>query len=172
MALIEPITLETKGPTTLEATYSGIAFFYINGFFVTGPIASPAVLPFAFDEPITIDAHDVRSGSINLKPFTHPTIFWRPSVGAVRYRIFHTPPGGVESIIHEMANQLETIRFEYRSQPEWIEGWHFFRVEAVNAGGIESTVNAEPHFVYDLPPLVSDIAIAGGSGVFNFTITP
>lgn len=172
MALIDPITLQPKSYTTLEATFTGTAYLFVDGFFVAGPETSSADLPFPSNQPLAIEGHDANVDPINLKPFIHPSIFWRPRASSDRYRVYHTPPGGSESMIYERDHSGEIDRYEFRFQDDLIEGWHFFRVEAVTIDDIESTVEARPVYAYDIPPLVSDLAIAGGAGSFNFTITP
>jgi len=51
-----------------------------------------------------------------------------------------------------------------------VEGWHFFEVVAA-FNDDESTVDAFPYRVLDLPPVPDDITAADGSGAGLFDIT-
>ena len=113
---------------------------------------------------------------VAVQPNTRPELSWNPVTGAVRYRVYHRVKGGVETRIYDQpaAEGLEHYRI---TCPILLEGkggvWHFFRVEAVDRYGHESTREAWTYFVWDLPAAPGGLVVTDGSapGLFDFEIT-
>lgn len=173
MALIDDILLSAKGPNTLKADYTGSdTFSFVDGIKRSGPDTDGTELPFPYDQSIALEIHDGDYDPIYEDPKTRPLIRWKAVADAIRYKIYHTPPGGSESLIYEQPDIPDKINYQIDSPVECSTGWHRFRVEAVKLGLIESTTLDWPFRVYDIPPLVSDMSIAGTSPNFTITITP
>jgi len=170
MVLIEDIVLSPKGYNSLQADWTGVGYAFANGLFIKGPETDGADLPFAPDKVLAFEVHDGKYDPIFLQQKIRPKIYWTDVSNAVNYRVYHTPPGGVETMIFEQPHADGVDIYEIVCPVDCPTGWNHFRVEAVDIVGNESTVEAWGHFAYDLPELPSDIEIAGSAGTFTITI--
>jgi len=132
-------------------------------------------IPFAVDEVLTIEIHDLLieqiAESIYVLPNTRPTLRWNPVETAVRYRIYHKSDEASETRIYDgLANITET------KCPVKLTGtngvWHFLRVEAVDKYGNESTRQSWRFFACDLPEPPAMLIVTDGDtpGTFTFIL--
>ena len=116
--------------------------------------------------------------------YTRPMIKFAAVAGAARYRLYHRPEAGIETRVWEAtANPDDGDWIELdcpveltappaaSRQPQAIGSWHFFRVEAVSAYGIESLAQAWAWRSLDVPtaPRVS-VASGAEPGTWTFTV--
>jgi hypothetical protein len=162
-----------------------VSWIYINGEYVLGPILIRkkeriVKIPFATNDVIKIEVHDLPNNitinAIEITPNIKPVLIWNSTPEAIRYRIYHLESGKIENIIYDRKATDGIDRYVINC-PITLNGkggvWHFFRVEAVDLYGNESTRQNWSFFVMDTPLEPSDLAISNGSlpGTFNFLIT-
>ena len=161
-----------------------VSWVFVDGRHIQGPtfhgtIERKIQIPFASDDVVKIEIHDVLDftepvESIWTKPNTKPIIKWVSVTDSVRYRIFHAEGAGPESLIYDTPGLVGIIRNEVKS-PIRLNGlggvWHFFRVEAVDQFGNESTRAVWRFFVTDVPATVDTVTVAVGSGAGLYDIT-
>lgn len=164
------------------------SYIFVNGTFFTGKLPfddteRSVSIPFGVDEIVSVDIHDIpesddsQMASIFVKPNIKPYIRWKAVNSAVKYKIYHSDDGITETVIVQIDVKEKTSGYS-RQVPFILDGvngkWHFFRVEAIDKYGNESTRNKISYWVYDLPDKVASLSITdgSGSGLYNFTITP
>jgi len=172
MALITPVTLESKGPTTVEAGWSGAGYVSTNGELKAGPETDGADLPHKPDEVIALEVHDAEVDEIHMTPETHPLTRWRTVSGASRYRMYHKgPDDGSFTLALEVVHDDDVDPYEERCPTDCEEGWHAFEVRAVDSANTEASVTTWYIYVFDLPELPSDMEISGSGGSFDIALT-
>jgi hypothetical protein len=160
------------------------SWIFINGSHVLGPIFIEEIervvkIPFALADVIKIEIHDLPDGvntnAIEITPNVKPILIWNHVPEAVRYRIHHRESGLTESVIYDKKIVSGITRYVINC-PITLNGkggvWHFFRVEAVDQYGNESTRQTWSFFVMDTPEVPSSLTVTDGSlpGTFNFLI--
>ena len=164
------------GNDSTELTWTGTGWVYVNGSYTCGPEVDGCTIPYTFTDTNAIEVHDQATDpAINEVPATRPIIRWTEALNALvdEYYIYHTPKGGSRELISRIGSNGEDTFYSIQVQEELDNGWHFFEVVSVYLGS-ESTVEAFPYRVLDLPPVPSDISAANGSaaGLFDITVTP
>lgn len=172
MALVTVESLTAKGPNSVVAGFTGTATAHVNGLQI-GSGTATVLLPFPSDEAIALELHDTTAATAySHEPELYPVSRWRAVSAAARYRIYHTPPGGSEAVINEVIADSELEFYAVRSTTGCGEGWHRFRVTALNAAGVESDGLLNDWIrIRDIPELPSDMEISGSSGTFTITLT-
>ena len=162
-----------QGETGVEVSFSGTdCFSYVNGLQVAGPNDGTALLPFGADDVFAVEIHDLQiqeSTPNNAKRPVHPVIIFSAVSGAVQYRIYHTAPGSDEVLAQIQIPEAGRKAYKVRMDDEATKGWNFYRVEAVDSGGNETTRTVWPELVYDLPDAPTSVALAGSGGTFSLT---
>ena len=162
-----------------------VSWVFVNGKHVAGPFYAGQVqrsvrIPHPAGKAIALEIHDFPDDTEPVAPAveapnTRPDLLWNSVAGAVRYRIYHRVKGGAEEKIYDQPAE-EGIDRHRIACPIRLEGeggvWHFFRVEAVNAFGYESTRQAWTFFARDLPAPAGNLEVTDGSapGLFDFEI--
>jgi len=162
MVLIETVTLTPSGQSTAEAVWSGTGTVYADGKKIAGPAADGADLPLDPDEAYALEVHEADVDTIYMTPETHPTLRWRTVSGAEQYKIYHTPAGGSESLIW-IQPEDGYDPYAVRSPVECAEGWHSFRIEAVDSGGNASTTTVFPVRVFAKPQIPGTLDVVTGN---------
>jgi len=163
----------------------GASWLFINGEHSRGPVYAGTAervvkIPFALADVVSLEIHDfpddaVIPDPVEVKPNTRPLIHWNAVPDAVRYRVYHRRRGEAESVVYDRAAKEGLDRYEIICPIE-LEGrngvWHFFRVEAVDEYGNESTRQAWAYFVMDLPPVPEHLSVADGAspGTYTFSL--
>jgi len=162
-----------------------VSWLFVNGEHLRGPVYSDQAervvrIPLGLSDVAAIEIHDfpddmVVPDPVEMKPNTRPMLHWNAVPDAVRYRVYHRRRGEVENLIYDRAAKEGLDRYEIICPVE-LEGrggvWHFFRVEAVDEYGNESTRLAWTYFVTDLPPVPEHLSVTeGGSpGTYTFSL--
>ncbi len=157
------------------------SYICINGKIAYGPIISDTYertidIPFPIDSVIAIEIHDIPQAEdfgepIAIPPNTQPTIIWNAVSEAIRYRIYHrTENEPNERLIYNHLAIADTEIYKIDC-PITLTGsyWHFFRVEAIDEYGNESTHRRWCWFVADLPKPASALTITEGSTLGTYT---
>jgi len=170
MAVIEPVAVEVLGSGAVRVTFSGTGYIYVDGLFAAGPVAGSADLN--VPDCFAIEVHDGDYGPIVTAPRTRPMISWRPVPGEApqAYRVYISQEGS-ESLALAEPYDPEVTAYAVQSPSELAEGWALIRVESVDAYGNETTVDAWPIRIFDIPDAPADIAVTGTAGVFDITVT-
>ena len=173
-----------------------VSFLFVNGHpavdeYAPGQAERAIDVPLATGELAVIEVHDFdpmdkpdSPTPIALPPktYTRPMIRFAAAPGAARYRLYHRAEGGIETRVWESAATPEDgdwidlecpVDLSGRSaSPGGMGGWHFFRVEAVSAYGVESLAQAWAWRALDVPaaPRVS-VAPGAMPGTWSFTVT-
>ena len=184
----------TNGTVGVSWTAPGddwVSFLFVNGRMAVEAFA-PGVTERAIDVPLAagalavIEVHDFDPADLPEAPSAiaiPPAAYIRPMIrfaavqGGARYRLYHRSEGGIETRVWEAAAMPE--------DGDWLEiecpvdlsgyaspgGWHFFRVEAVSAYGVESLAQAWAWRALDVPS-APRVAVAPGltPGSFTFTV--
>jgi hypothetical protein len=160
----------------VEAFAPGRAERAIDVPLAAGALAVIEVHDFAHD-----DFPDAPS-AISIPPatYTRPTIRFAAVPAAARYRLYHRPEGGFETRVWEAAASTDAdwIALECpvdlvgrSSAPGNTGGWHFFRVEAVSAYGVESLAQAWAWRAMDVPAAPRVTVTPGAEpGTWTFTV--
>lgn len=158
-----------------------VSFLYVNGYLIQGPILLEVVnrtVSMRFTDTLNkcIEIHefpvnDLQGNHVCIRENDKPLILWNRKSDAVRYRVFHTPFGGSETKISDQKVFDDREIFTLDCPVSLVEGWHFFRVEAVNQFGVESVHELWRYRAFRIPKPVSDVTIADGSGSGKFDIT-
>ncbi len=160
-----------------------VSFLFMNGVKQFGPMffddaIRNAAIGFTRSMDRAIEIHDFPAlagdiMAVEIRENNRPIIKWRTIEAATRYRVYHTPFGGSESLIYDQpVPDLEgTDQVRIKSPINLVEGWHLFRVESVDVFGNESTHIIWPYQVFRLPEPVNTLTIANGSGLNLFDIT-
>lgn len=191
MALNEAFRLTPKDATRSWVSWEApaadcVSWVFVNGVRVVGPlyageIARSVRIPHPTNGTVAVEIHDVASEAepvdpVAVRPNTQPELSWNPVTEAVRYRVYHRVKGGLEARIYDQPAAEGTEHYRITC-PVLLEGkggvWHFFRVEAVDRYGNESTREVWTYFVWDLPAAPGGLLVTDGSapGVFDFEIT-
>ena len=176
-----------------------ISFVFVNGRMAVEAF-TPGRAERAIDVPLAagalvagalavIEVHDFDSDDLPDSPsaiaippttYTRPTIRFAAVPAAARYRLYHRPEGGIETRVWEAAASTDDDWLELEcpvdlagrsSAPGNVGGWHFFRVEAVSAYGIESLATAWAWRAMDVPAALR-VTVAPGAepGTWTFTV--
>jgi hypothetical protein len=171
--------------TWTAANADDFSFVFVNGQLLSGNYAPGTaertlIIPLPQDGTASIDIHDFEEDSDDYQPFsiddrpwTLPLIRWKQSDGATKYRVYAQKYGESEELWREYTavDGLDVYEVECPEELDGVGGnWYFFRIEAVNEYGEESTTNAFAYFAMDLPE-VPGLTISGGSGTFTFMLT-
>lgn len=158
-----------------------VSYVYVNGYLIHGPIfgstiARSATIRFTRTLNKCIEIHDFPTNigetkNVCIRELQRPLIEWNNKPGAVRYRIFHTPYGGSETLIQETKVEIEQAKYSIKCPIRLVDGWHFFRVEAVSQYGIESVRDIWAYRAFRIPAPVNGLTVANGSGAGLFDIT-
>lgn len=171
MALVILETLTAQGPNSVVAGFTGAATAHVNGLEI-GSGSGTVLLPFPSDSALALELHDTATTAYSEVPQLYPLLRWRAVSAAARYRVYHTPPGESETVTNEVIADSELDFYAVRSTRQCAEGWHRFRVTALNAAGVESEGLLDDWLrVRDLPELPSDMEISGAGGTFSITVT-
>lgn len=168
MSEIDITNYESAGQANTIVSYSGTAFLSVNGAYMQYD-TDESYLNYSPDDVVFLEAHD-EEFTYGKEPELHPLIYWQPVSGAEYYAVYQTAPGGVERLIYNASHQDDVPLLSVRVPKACVDGWHFFKVQAVDSLGNEATVTAFPERVFDLPNAVSDMSIAGTGGTFTITI--
>ena len=171
----------------------------VSWLFVDGRLAVEAFAPGtaerAIDVPLAagalavIEVHDFAPADLPDAPspiaippatYTRPMIRFAAVPAATRYRLYHRPEGGVETRVWEAAASTDADWLELEcpvdlvgrsSAPGNTGGWHFFRVEAVSAYGVESLAQAWAWRAMDVPA-APRVTVATGTtpGTWTFSV--
>ena len=188
MATITDVTLTRLDSGTVEIAWSGTSGrthrVYRDGELMAGPDTIAAVsksveLDWGVDKNYAIEVQEENAdGSYSayiVAPRVRPILRWEAVPAAEYYKIYHQEgEGGAESWIESVSKIPTLAYYNYKLGLELNgEGgaWHFFRVEAVDADGVESTTATYATLVREVPPPVSNIAVAVTGGLGTVTIT-
>lgn len=183
---LSPIDARRANIAWTAPTADAVSWIFIDGKWTLGPLflaTTDRMVPIrlASDQVATIEVHDFDDGSIQAAPIvtepnTRPTILWNPVGSAVRYRIYHRQFGDtVEEIIYDKPALQGLTQYQITCPVE-LDGtggkWHFFRVEAVDLYGHESTRQSWAFFVMDLPAAPPKVTVTEGSGpgLYNLSL--
>jgi len=187
----------TNGTVGVSWTAPGdewVSFLFVNGRMAVEAFA-PGAAERAIDVPLSagalavIEVHDFdhddlpdAPSAITIPPasYTRPTIRFAAVPAAARYRLYHRPEGGIETRVWEAAASTDADWLELEcpvdlvgrsAAPGNTGGWHFFRVEAVSAYGVESLATAWAWRAMDVPA-APRVSVASGTepGTWTFTI--
>lgn len=164
-----------------NGTADYVSWVFVNGVIHDGPRYFEAVLPRSVDiivpDPYRIEVHEAPEGEgvapIAIPLQRQPLIWWRANSSAIRYVVYHTPPGGVETVIGVIPHVVGDPFYEWRPLTDLrSEGgrWGALRVEAINARDTESVRTTIPHFIANVPKLPTTLGVAGAAGVFTLTL--
>jgi hypothetical protein len=196
MPLIDPATirLTPDAPGRVLVAWTSAhpdwpAWLYVDGRFAAGPIEGDAAQPersFLLRWPSTetrqLEIHelptiDLVPSPITIEPSTQPQISWNALATAERYRIYHrTDPAGPDTLLfdgHVAPDEFGICRLVC---PITLDGrggkWQFFRVEAVDQFGHQSTRYSWVYLAMQ-PADPPTIAISAGSatGLYTLQIT-
>ena len=183
--LISSYTLEYVAAQRVRVTWSGtiglVAWIAINGVMKHGPLFFDGVdREFEFNVPelFKIEIHEAETTesvvAICERLTRRPLIWWSARAGAVSYTIYRRPTAaGEEVAIASVRHDAGRFHYELRPVPD-LRGdggvWNTFRVESVNARGIESEGDANPLFVAGLPAEPVSCEVDGTGGVFDLTL--
>ena len=185
----------TVGVSWIAPDADWVSWLFVNGrmaveAFNPGTAERNIDVPLAAGALAVIEVHDFDPDdlpelptAISIQPatYTRPTINFSAVPGAARYRLYHRPEGGTETRVWDAAANPEDgewislecpVDLEGRSNaPGHVGGWHFFRVEAVSAYGVESLAQAWAWRALDVPS-VPRVSVAPGSlpGIWTFTV--
>lgn len=160
-----------------------ISWIYADGGLVRGPLALGTLnrtmqIPMVDGITRALEVHDFAidespSNPVEIRPNTRPIIQWIASATGKRYKVYHTPFGGSESLIYNRLAEGDKVNYILKSPALLVAGWHFFRVEALDEFGNESVRANWNYLVFDLPAPATDLEIVDGSGanLFDITIT-
>ena len=175
-----------------------VSWLFVDGRMAAEAFA-PGMAERAIDVPLAagaqavIEVHDFDPAdlpdapaaiAIPPKTYTRPLIRFAAVPGIIpggRYRLYHRPEGGAETRVWESAASPD--------DGEWIDldcpidlagrsgvpgntwGWHFFRVEAVSAYGVESLAQAWAWRAMDIPA-APRVTVATGTtpGTWTFSV--
>jgi hypothetical protein len=177
------------GRISWESSTNDMSYIGINGT-MQGPIFGESFsdptqryFDFIFDSETAAgevqDVSDITESisPIEIEPNIKPYISWNAVSDAERYRIYHKEGvSGTEELIDEYLAETTTdyiIRID-----EDLNGnggiWHFFRVEAIDESGNESTRASWRFWIYNVPDAIANLTVENGSGagLFNITVTP
>ena len=160
----------------------GASWLFVNGKHSRGPVYSGTAervvkIPLGLADVVSLEIHDfpddaVVPDAVEIRPNTRPMIAWNAVSDAVRYRVYHRERSGAETLDYDRAASAGLERYEIAC-PVALVGrggvWHFFRVEAVDEYGNESTRLAWTYFVTDLPPVPEHLSVAAGSSPGTYT---
>jgi len=167
MAIIEVTNYEAANQSGVQVSYSGKGYIATDGVFLQID-TTESDLNYAPEDVVFLEVHDEEFVS-GKEPQLHPLIIWKPVTDAEYYAVYQTVPDGSETLIYNASH--EDVDFlQVRCPTVCAEGWHSFRVQAVDSVGNEATVDSFYEYVYDLPDAVSDMSIAGTGGSFTITI--
>lgn len=164
------------------ANATDVSYIFINGTVIAGNIEFAQaerfiVVPFKYSNCAVIEIHDFEVPDNSCIPITVPSnkipiLGWEAVSNAVSYNLYANNKK-INSILaqNDVLLYKKAIINPYFYGKVWT--WHFFTVTAVDLYGNESLVKYFPYFVWDLPPLIKEIAVVNGSmaGKYNFTIT-
>lgn len=162
---------------------NGASWLFVNGHHALGPVLTGTAerlipLPWSAGAIVALEIHDfpdlsVVPEALEIVPNTQPTIQWRCVAEAVRYRLYHRAFGeSSETLLLELPARDGMETYQITCPIQLSAGWHFFRVEAVDAYGNQSIRQAWNYFAWDLPEALPALAVTGGStpGTYNFTL--
>jgi len=188
----------TNGTVGVSWTAPGddsVSFLFVDGRLAVEAFA-PGTTERAIDVPLAagalavIEVHDFDAADLPDSPspiaippatYTRPTICFAAVHGASRYRLYHRPEGGIETRVWEAAaspGDGDWVSLECpvdlagrSSGPGNTGGWHFFRVEAVSAYGVESLAQAWAWRAMDVPA-APRVTVATGTtpGTWTFSV--
>lgn len=188
----------TVGVAWTAPADDSVSFVYVNGrleieAFAPGAAERAIDVPLAAEALGVIEVHDFAPGdlpeepaaaSVNIAPrvYTRPTIRFASVLGATRYRLYHRAEGDLEARVCDIAaspDDGDWLAMEcpvdlagHASAPGGHGVWHFFRVEAVSAYGVESQTAAWAWRTLDVPAAPTVSVTAGSEpGTFTFIIT-
>lgn len=159
------------------------SWLFVNGIKIFGPMAFGTIeraAPIGFIDGVNkdVEVQDFETVPTMIDPITiqenkRPEIQWQHLFGSVQYKIFHTPPGGSESLVITISVIDSRSLYSVISPVRLIGGWHEFRVESVSEFGIQSTRDIWVYEAFELDAPVNDLVISDGSGagLFDFTIS-
>jgi hypothetical protein len=164
------------------------AWLFVDGKFVAGPqVDDPAqpersiAIRWTSGETHALEIQELPTADlvptpITIEPNTTPEISWNALATAERYRLYHrTDPAGTDALIFDGFVQPDEFGICRLSCPITLDGrggrWQFFRVEAVDAFGNESTRLSWVYWATQ-PDDVPKLAISAGSapGLYNLML--
>jgi len=164
---------------------SWVSWLFVNGEHLRGPLYFSGAervtrIPLGLADVVKLEIHDfpdttVTPEAVEIEPNTRPQLAWNAVPDAVRYRVYHRKRGEGETVVYDRPAKDGLERYEIAC-PVALEGrggvWHFFRVEAVDEYGNESTRQAWTYFVTDLPPVAEHLSVVDGSvpGTYTFSL--
>lgn len=164
------------------ANATDVSYVFVNGCivlsnFIFSTTDRVMLIPFRTDRAVTIEIHDFTATDNSCYPIEVPSnklpiVAWKSVENAVQYRIYCN-----NKLLHALAKQEDVVNYQKQIVFPELYGkvwtWHFFTVTSVDKYGNESVLKYFPYFIYDLPPIVKEIAVSNGSGagLYNFTIT-
>lgn len=184
--MIKDFTIQLSNASNASVLWTSdnttdVSWLFVDGQLVRGPLYLETLdrqidINFIGVANKAIEVHDFTSGSIvpdanEIRPNTRPLIKWMTITGAVRFRVYHTPFGGTESLIYDEPADDSKTAYEITSPIKLTEGWNQFRVESVDEFGNESTRDIWVYQVFDIDSTVNDLTITDGSGANLFDIT-
>ena len=172
-----------------------VSWLFVNGnlaveAFAPGRAERGIDIPLAAGALAVIEVHDFDPADLPDSPaaiavppltYTRPLIRFAAVPGAARYRLYHRPEGGIETRVWDAAANpadgdwiaLECpVDLAGRSAAPGATGnWHFFRVEAVSAYGVESRATAWAWRALDVPAAPRVTVTPGAEpGTWTFTV--
>lgn len=159
-----------------------LSYIFVNGRLIVGSFktastARQLLIPIQISNGFIIEIHDFTAPDSSVLPITVPSnklpvIAWESVLSAEKYKIYAN-----DQLLFTIAAQADVKNYKKQITNTTFYGkigtWHFFTVTAIDLYGNESLVKYFPHYVYDVPPLVSNIEVEEGSGagLYNITIT-
>lgn len=190
MTLAADLTLSAVSPTRARLAWTmsdadNAAWVFANGELLAGPLAfdtTDATLDFDGDpeDLRCLEVHELAAGEAcqACAPMVHarPVLRWNRVEGAEYYRVYRQAGAdGDEELLATVAAETEepggTVALVSPATLESENGvWHFFRVEAVDKYGRETTRAQWAWLVPGLPPAPTAIAVTG-TGPYTITAT-
>ncbi len=104
-------------------------------------------------------------------PTTEPTVQFDAVAVAKHYQLYHRAPGETtETVERTLPADERRRRYAVGLHDPLVHGWHYFRVESVDAYGRESTRSAWLYYAVDLPPYPATAVVTKVNEEFVLTI--
>lgn len=184
---IAPYTPErvTVSWTTSQTTYT--PWVFVDGILQDEEVSlngttRSVIVEWAYDESHSIEVQELPSTITEVTPVTppaliQPTITWNATTDAELYRIYHRETAsGTDTLIYEDSVTPDSFNICRVTCPIELDGrggtWQFFRVEAVDLYGNESTRVSWLYWAAE-PDDVVTLAITEGTeaGKYDLTLT-
>jgi len=189
MALIESVTISQLDRDTARLSWTGAedkrVWVAVNGGWISRNLeysgtSRTADIVMRSDAPKCVEVHEVGSDvnptPLFMAPNKRPTVNWDSVSDAHKYTVYQRE--GASGTDSSVADVYETGKTQYDAEPRSDlnidDGgtWHYFRVTAKDAYGVESATVAEKiSWLVDIPDSPSGVELSGSNGTFSITLT-